>query len=230
MKKIDVIVLTNSVTEKIIRMTRRTIISMKDAEDDFQFNIILMESGADKRNEYADIVDSYVTPQESFNYNKYINLATPHFRDGEFVVISNNDVGYEKGWLTEIMKVHSERPDIHSFSPKDPALYLKYFDGHFLGHKETYWENYKVTEGLMGWCLAIKREAFDAISPFDELFDMYYQDNDYTEMIRSKGIKHALVRHSIVCHLETINITKLDEAKMKKMRVDEIKFNKKWKQ
>jgi len=49
MKKIDVIVLTNSVTEKIIRMTRRTIISMKDAEDDFQFNIILMESGADKR-------------------------------------------------------------------------------------------------------------------------------------------------------------------------------------
>lgn len=227
MKNIDVIVLANSVTEKLIRMTRRTIISMKDSEDDFNFNFILVESGADHSKDYQDIVDTYIRPNENFNYNRFINHTKNHLK-GDWVVISNNDVGYERGWLTEIMKVHEARPDILSFSPKDPALYMKYFDGHFLGHKETYWESYSVTEAVMGWCLVIRKDAFDKISPFDEIFDMYYQDNDYTEMLKLNAIKHALVRHSIVCHLETINIPKLNDYKMRKMVVDELKFNKKW--
>jgi GT2 family glycosyltransferase len=82
---------------------------------------------------------------------------------------------------------------------------------------------------MMGWCIVIKKTALDKIIPFDEQFDMYYQDNDYAKMIESKGIKHALVRHSIVTHLNTASIVKLDKAKMNKMQTDKIKFENKWK-
>ena len=82
----------------------------------------------------------------------------------------------------------------------------------------------------MGWCLVIKKESLDKIVPFDELFDMYYQDNDYAMLLQQNGIKHALVRNSIACHLETVNIPKMTEQKLKKMSIDELKFRKKWNQ
>lgn len=225
--EVDVIILGNSNTEKSIRMTRRTIITLHESESEHKFKVHLVESGSEVPEQYHGIVESYICPKENFNYNRFLNHAFPKV-SCDWVIISNNDVGYERDWFTEIMKIHEMRPDIHSFSPKDPALYMKYFDGHFLGSPDIYFESYIVSEAVMGWCLVVKRESLQKLLPFDELFDMYYQDNDYTENLKKHGIKHALVRHSIVCHYETVNIQRLDEAKMKKMRVDEIKFRKKW--
>jgi GT2 family glycosyltransferase len=62
------------------------------------------------------------------------------------------------------------------------------------------------------------------------MFDMYYQDNDYAERLKQAGIKHALVRDSIVCHMETLNVQQIGEAKAKKLKIDEIKFRTKWNQ
>jgi len=45
--------------------------------------------------------------------------------EAKWVLISNNDVRYERHWFSEILKVHEIRPDIQSFSPKEPALYAK---------------------------------------------------------------------------------------------------------
>jgi hypothetical protein len=72
-------------------------------------------------------------------------------------------------------------------------------------------------------------DAFKEICPFDELFDMYYQDNDYAETIKSKGIKHALVKNSIVSHYNTLNIRVLEVTAKPKMEEDEQKFRNKWK-
>lgn len=226
---VDVIILTKSGTEKSVRMTKRSILSMKDAEPDINFKVHLMESGVNMHREYSSITENYIQPAEKFNYNRFLNIALEKCKE-DWVVISNNDVGYEKGWFTEMMNIHKMRPDIHSFSPKDPVLYMKYFDWHFIQSPDLYFESYSVTEAVMGWCLTIKRESLNKILPFDEQFDMYYQDNDYVEMLKRHGIKHALVRNSIVCHYQSINIQKLDEAKMKKMAEDEIKFKKKWNQ
>ncbi len=229
MTNVDVIILTKSNTEKAIRMTKRTILSLHASEKDYKFKVHLVESGMDVHRQYFGIVENYITPREEFNYNRFINHAIPHTTE-DWVIISNNDVGYERGWFSEIMKIHQERPDIHSFSPKDPMLYMKYYDWHFIESDSSYFESYSVTEAVMGWCLVIKKQSFDAITPLDELFDMYYQDNDYAMTIQSKGIKHALCRYSIACHLQTATITRLDEDKIKKMKADELKFRTKWNQ
>jgi hypothetical protein len=225
---VDVIILTNSNTEKAIRMTKRTMHTLHDSETEHKFNIHLVESGPDATNEYRGLTANYIKPNEPFNYNKFINHALDYLQ-GEWVVISNNDVGYEREWFSEMMKIHEKRPDLQSLSPRDPLFYMKYYDWHFIDSVDDYYESYLVSEAVMGWCVVIKRTALEKIVPFDETFDMYYQDNDYAKTIESKGIKHALVRYSLATHLNTATVVRLDKAKIQKMEADQIKFENKWK-
>jgi GT2 family glycosyltransferase len=104
-------------------------------------------------------------------------------------------------------------------------LYAEFFDGHFIGSNEDYYESYKVNEFLTGWCYVMKKRVFELIYPWDEQFDLYYQDNDYAEKIKMLGIKHALVRDSIVSHLgsKTVGV-----PSNRKFDEDELKFRKKW--
>jgi GT2 family glycosyltransferase len=227
MVDVDVVILTKSSSMESISMTKRAIITMQEAEMHYHFHFHLIESGLNMKHQYANLVDNYIVLNEEFNYNKFLNIGFQYVKH-EWVVISNNDVGYERGWFTELMKIHAVRPDIHSFSPKDPMLYSKYYDYHFIGSPSQYFESYIVSEAVMGWCLVIKKPSLDKITPFDEQFDMYYQDNDYAMTIQKFGIKHALVRNSIACHLGTLKIEFMDESKRLKMEDGNFKFYKKW--
>jgi GT2 family glycosyltransferase len=222
---IDVIILTDS---SDVALTQRTIDTLHDSESDFKFRVQLVDSGTQDLLRYKGY-HNYIHPENSFNYNKFLNIALTYCLT-EWVVISNDDVAYERWWFSEMMKVHNYREDIEAFSPKDPLLYARWFPNHFVGTDSKYHESYAVTEALQGWCTVINKCALDKILPFDELFDMYYQDNDYAERLKQAGIKHALVRHSIVCHMETLNVGQISEAKSRKLRIDEIKFRNKWNQ
>ena len=225
---VDVVILTNSRNHDSVKMTERTIRSLHDSEKNHTFRVHLVDSGTDQFDVYKEVVDTYIRPNEPFNYNRFINFALQYVKH-DWVLISNNDVGYERGWFTEMMTVHHIRPDIESFSPKDPMLYMICFDWHFLNTDGLYFENYGVSEAFMGWCIVIKKTALDKIVPFDEQFDMYYQDNDCVEMMKLKGIKHALVRHSIAVHLGTMRVIDVPSAeKIKKLQEDEHKFRTKW--
>lgn len=230
MKAIDVIILTDSSKEQSLMRCKRTIRTLHDSELERSFYITVIDSApAHNRNAFLGDVLNYECTYGQFNYNANLNKAFKYVFS-QWVVISNDDVSYEKNWLTEIFKVHEQRPDIHSFSPKDPMLYALYYPMHFLGSYNTYLESYRVTEALQGWCLVIKKESLEKIAPLDEQFDMYYQDNDYAEMLKKHGIKHALCRHSIAVHLNTANISNpISPEKASKMAYDEKKFREKWK-
>jgi hypothetical protein len=220
---IDVICLTKTSNEDLYQMTLRTLGMLHDSEKDYTFKVYLVESG--KLYDYSNLVTNYITPNIPFNYNKFINICYPYVTS-DWVLVINNDLRFERGWFNKIVEVHNKRADIEAFSPKCPILYAEFFNGHFIGTNEEYHENYKITEFLTGWCLVIKRRVFDLLYPWDEQFDMYYQDNDYAKRLELLGIKHALVRDSIVSHLgsKTAN-RKFDEIKFKQ---DELKFRTKW--
>lgn len=228
-KQVDVIMLASTSDEKKLVQTKRTIFTMRESEPTFYFNVILIDTveTTNKHQFLSGVADIYIHNRNPFNYNECLNLGIKYCKH-DWVIISNNDVSYEKNWLTEIMDVHKERPDITSFSPKDPYLYMNVYDWHFIGSNDQYFQSYKVTEAVMGWCLVIKRESLDKILPFDEQFDMYYQDNDYAKMIETKGIKHALVRNSIACHYGSDKLFSMSNEEYYKMKQDEIKFKNKW--
>lgn len=222
---VDVIILTDS---SDVYMTQRTINTIIHSEIDYIFNIQLVDSGENNPNKYKGF-HNYIHPESAFNYNKFLNLAFNYCKS-TWVVISNDDISYERGWFTEMMKVHEERPDIESFSPKDPLYFMKYYSGHFMSGDKNYYEGHRVSEAIMGWCIVIKRDALEMIFPFDEQFDMYYQDNDYAERIKQFDIKHALVINSIASHLNTLSVDnrRTDEAYINKFKSDELKFRTKW--
>jgi hypothetical protein len=219
---VDVICLTRTSNEDLYKTTLRTLGMLHDSEKEYKFKVHLVESG--KHHDYSKLVTNYIEPKEPFNYNKFINICYPYVTS-DWILIINNDVRFEREWFSEIAKVHSTRPDIESFSPKCPVLYAELFDGHFIGSNEDYHESYKVNEFLTGWCYIIKKRVFELVYPWDEQFDLYYQDNDYAEKIKMLGIKHALVRDSIVSHLgsKTLGI-----PSKRKFEEDELKFRKKW--
>jgi len=216
---IDAIILTDSRDPK---MTQRTIHSVKMAGD---VSVILVC----KREDYIiyEGVDTYVVIKEAFNYNRFVNKALEHVKN-DWVLISNDDVNYHPDWFKAMMNVHEEHPEIESFSPRDTVLHKIWFP-HLFPNMETFQEGYKVTELLQGWCIVIKRTALKKIMPLDEQFDMYYQDNDFAECLKQKGIKHALVKNAKADHQQTHTIgLPYSEEKIKKSAEDEKKFRTKW--
>lgn len=220
---VDVVILTDN-TDQV--MTYETIRSLHDSEVDHQFNVIVVSSN-EMRGYSNAAVNMFI--DYKFNYNMFLNYGVAKCK-AEWVLISNDDVKYERRWFSNILKVYEQRPDIQSFSPKDPMLYLKYFNSHFAGHQDDYYESYIVSEAFMGWSFVMRKEALDKIRPFDETFDMYYQDNDIVETMKLHGIKHALVRDSIASHLNTLYIDRpMSMEKLMKLPIDHKKFKDKWK-
>lgn len=216
---VDVIILTDSRDPVTTQLTIDTLYNSIAG-----VNIIVMESGDDY---FYYNVNAYIKYSEKFNYNQSINIAMSMCL-GDWVIISNDDVRYHPSWFDEIMDVHDERPDIESFSPRDTVLHKIWFS-HLFPNMETYHEGYKVTELLQGWCIVIKRSALKKIMPLDEQFDMYYQDNDFAECLKQKGIKHALVKNAKADHQQTHTIgLPYSEEKIKKSAEDEHKFRTKW--
>lgn len=228
---IDVICLTNTYNESIHKMTIRTIKKLRTSEKNTNFNIILIESNKENTFEYAD-VDIFLKPDEPFNYNKYLNIANEYLKS-DWVLVTNNDVVYEKNWFSEILKVHSIDQTIESFSPKELIFYSTFFTDHFgteMNDEIAYWTNYKVSEGLLGWSLIMKRRVWDIVYPWDEQFDFYYQDNDYAKIIEANGVKHALVRDSLALHLGNIPLLNqtFDKNRNSKMEEGYKKYLNKW--
>ena len=227
MYKIDVICLTDTYDNSMYEVTNRVIKSVRISEKNVKFNIILLESNKETNFTYKN-VDVYIRPEEEFNYNKYLNIANEYLTS-DWVLITNNDVIYQREWFSKILEIYNKRPDIESFSPKEVLFYSTIYGDHF-DSEDDYFESYRVTESVMGWSLVMRKRVWDEIYPWDENFDFYYQDNDYAKTIESKGIKHAVVRDSLTLHIGNINFFKsnVDEDRDKKMEEDYYKFIKKW--
>ena len=95
MKQIDIIMLTNTANNDIYRMTLDAVISLKKSSKEDLFNIILVESNKDTTYEFP--VDLYLKPEQSFNYNVYLNEAIKHCVC-DYSAVSNNDVNFHEGW------------------------------------------------------------------------------------------------------------------------------------
>lgn len=231
MINVDVICLTNTNSGESFDLTRRTIDSILNSEKKVNFNIILIDSYANTKFNYKN-VKYHLKPTKDFNYNLFLNVANEYIKS-EWVLVTNNDVRYEKNWLSEIIKVHNIDPTIESFSPKEMIYYSTIYGDHFGSDNDKemdYWVNYKVSEGLLGWSLLMTKRVWDLVYPWDEDFDFYYQDNDYAKILESNNIKHALVRDSLTLHIGNLSFFKKEPnpVRDKKMEEGYQKYLKKW--
>ena len=224
---VDVIILSNCKDEQYYTANNNCLNSLLHSEKDILFNIIVIESNPD----FYEIALSYrlpnvtvVIPEQPFNLNRYLNIGLTLTKE-PWIVFTNNDVIFHKGWLSEMFKVRELNPSIQSFCPFDhtsPYLSNQEFSN------QPYHTGYRVPIEFVGWCFVAERSLFDKTGRFDETFDLYFQDNDFASTLEKHSIVHAMVPASNVERIGGYTTKTKDASQTVKYALDKEKFSRKW--
>lgn len=180
----DIIFLSNAKTEAHRNMTQMAVDSCWLGTE-LPVNIIVLEQS----NSWPPYENCYTKKMPSiFNFNEFANVGA-RMGSAENIVIANNDLVFENGWLEELIK--ADWPICSSKCPDEKR-------------QKTILEN-EVGElngkHFSGWCFLIKRSLFDKIGGFDEDFHYLCADDSLIEQVKKEGIKPMLVPSSIVRHI-----------------------------
>jgi len=154
---------------------------------------------------------------ENFNFSKMNNFAVSK-SSGEYLLFLNDDVEVlEPNWLDEMLGICQQK-DVGAVGAKlvtrvnkiqhagmvflKNGFYFHPFDGELYNSTEQFNIINIVREcsSVTGACFLVKRKTFDAVSGFDEQFDVFYGDSDLCFKIREFGLKiiynpNAILRH-----------------------------------
>lgn len=189
-----------------------------------EYEIILIESHSNKRYTYDSV--KIITPVEEFNFHKFLNIGIEQ-ANGDYYILSNNDVVFDIEWLAELIAVSKENPRLKSFSPYDKGS-NKLSKQLIMGN--NYIEGYEIQKHLTGWCIITHKTIFNKLKKLDETFNFYYADFDYALSLQKINIKHALVTKAKVKHLEkpSNKTIKPIDLKFIDKRIPKYVINEKW--
>ena len=243
-EEVDVVILSYTKDENYYNITKKAIDSLNESESNFKFNIHLVETNPNLLSEFPQGYGSanIIIPNVPFNYNKFLNIGLEKCKT-DFIVMSNNDVVFNKDWFTNITSKMVECNAV-SGSPYNDKLFVQ--PQNRIGRNgmrnrmmmrrmrnkrnliPDVWEGYEVSKQVQGHCIVSKKSVLDNIK-FDDRFEFFYQDNDYAKQLELFGFKHILVKKSVVEHIgkashQLLNGTNTElESRMK------IVFEEKWK-
>lgn len=206
MQVIDIILLSNAQNERLRKMTEDCLSSLLVSEpaDKIRFNILVFESSKTKTYNYPYCQTLF--PKVPFGYNKYMNMGLKKTQS-PFVCLCNNDLIFQQGWASSILKAFDNFPNLKSASPfcrfNHPERNIPAYNGLRFG--------YGVRDEVSGWCILFKREILQTTGYLDERLKFWYSDNDYAKTLEKHGIQHALVTDSFVDHLESQTLSTCDQ-------------------
>lgn len=195
-------------------MVKECIRSLRAAELDIKFNVILVESSAIAEDVGQDITIMYDRP--TFCYNAALNMGIAKSVN-EWVILANNDLIFHHGFFDWVLSIFCQYPAIRSFSP---------WNAHGNWHPSVYPADvpniipgYRICYEITGWCLMTRREVLNTID-LSERVDFWYSDNIYADELKKNGFIHALLKHSRVDHItsQTVDFRNYDSE------IDRVKY------
>jgi GT2 family glycosyltransferase len=161
---------------------------------------------------------------EPFNYAKAINLGSSQ-AEGKYLLFLNNDIEViNENWLTELVQ-WAMLPDIGAVGsmllyPNNTIQHAGVvFDSnrlisHVFCHQP---QNTNVVHGSVGWyrnyvgvtgaCQMIRKEVFDTVGRYDELFTLTFSDIDICLRLMKLGYRIVYNPFSIINHCESATRT-----------------------
>ena len=203
------------------------------------FRLILIDNGSRKeaQNYLASLLKrtnleiKIIRNETNLGFVKAVNQGLRESK-APYICVMNNDTIVTDGWLTELIdlagsdsRIGLVNPSSNNLGQKPPfgniakyAKTLKKFKGEFIE-----------MGAALGFCLLIKRDIFEKIGFFDEIYGVgNFDDTDYSRRVESLGFvcvraKAAYVYHSIS---KSFNLkkAKFDEIFGKNKEI----FNKRW--
>ena len=185
---IDVILISNAHDDERRHLTEGAICTAR--LDDLVERIIVVEQQPGV--EYAGATTvNYDFP---FNYHKCMNLGINH-TSAPYLALCNNDLEFSYNWAKNII---DNMGDCLSASPYSPNVHDQWWKD-----TEEDQEGYAVRSKIAGWCIVIHRSVLKRIGKLHEGVRFWFSDCLYAKQIEKAGIKHKLIKSSIVTHLES---------------------------
>lgn len=224
---VDVVMLAFTGSSEIFEMNAKAISSLRSSEPEIHFNVFLLESNVqfEAMGWHYDTETQVVYPGEKFNFNRFNNIGLS-LGDAAWVVFTNNDVVFHEGWFTAMMDVWRAHHEIQCFCPVDRASSFTPPGTFALG--EAYRIGHLVRVTFTGWCFVVHRAVFGETGPFDERFDYYFADDDFTMQLRKYDILNAAVPGAHVTHLAHVTSRKNELDISEKFKADQKAFHEKW--
>lgn len=181
---VDVIVLSNAKTHGLRRMTQQTINTCRSGANGLPVRVFVLEGRRGIKYQGAKVLPSV----EPFHYNKAANLGA-RAGDAPWIMIANNDLQFENGWLHELLA--AGWPIVSPHNPGDPRQ----------ANLEANETGDVTGRHLSGWCFMIKRDMWEDIGGFDEQVRFWCSDDVVVQQCLKLGTHPMVVPTARVRHL-----------------------------
>lgn len=219
-KEVDVVIISYAKNNELYNTTVDGILTIQKSEKTIKFNIFVVESEKGRNyNHYPNVKTIYT--DNPFNYNDYLNIGIK-LGSAPYVILANNDLTYEQGFASEIIRCMDKDKELLSASPFCPQVHSV----QIMSNECIY--GHTIREHICGWCIFVKRELFDIIGEINTDVSFWYSDNVFAEQLLFHKVKHALVTNSIVNHhgenLGVSGSTILDDEQKKEMMMGQFHY------
>lgn len=163
-----------------------------------------------------------VFPQEkNLGFAKAVNLGIKKAK-GDYLLIANNDVVFDKNYLICLLKFLQENPavgivggKVYYKNPKDKIAFagarFNFYTGLLRPSKSP--NKTCETDWVTGCNMLVKREVLAKIGSFDEKFFFYFEDLDLCLRAKRAGYKIIFYPKAILWHGEGESINREDWQK-----------------
>ena len=171
------------------------------------------------------------------------NVGIRHAPPDHDVLLLNNDIVItQAGWLDEIQRVAYSAQDIgivgcRMILPDGRLLHagaympLINFWGQQIGSLEKDVNQYNAdrdVQSVVGACMYIKRAVFDAIGPLNEAFVSYFEDTDFCLRAAETGFRTVCAGNMTLIHHENVT-TRVNKVSFSKLfKTSQKTFRKRW--
>lgn len=235
------------VTHNNLVVTRLAVESILASSHDVPYELVVVDNGS------TDETPSYLSVLASRNPNIRLigNAVNVGFAPavnqglsiarGDVLVTINNDVIVTPGWLGRLID-HLREPDVGAVGPvtnrcgnhaEIATSYRTYgemlaFDAERAG---THVGQSTDLSMLTMFCTAFRRDAFEAVGPLDERFEVgMFEDDDYARRIAAAGMRLVCAEDVFVHHFGEASFSRLyaDGARSQIFESNRQRFEDKW--
>lgn len=205
------------VTHNQLAYTRGCLESVRFRTDE-PFELIVIDNGStDGTVEYLQTQPdvTLIVNGENRGFPAAVNqgLAVAH---GRQVLLLNNDALVTTGWLTRMLNVRDVDEHIGLIGPVSNRVSgeqqiavdyddLSQLDGFAWEWGTGHAGQIIATDRLVGFCLLLTRQLWEAIGPFDERFGIgNFEDDDYCRRAKEAGFRCAIAVDAFVHHFGSV--------------------------
>ncbi|MGE0529158.1 MAG: glycosyltransferase, partial [Bdellovibrionales bacterium] len=177
---------------------------------------------------------------ENLGFGRACNQGLQAAR-GEFLVLLNNDTVLTEHWLEDLLhwvlldwpRVGMVGP-LTSYASGPQQIPIPYSTAEGLQefartNRQTNAGKALEVERLIGFCLALRRDVFEAIGPLDERFGLgFFEDDDWCVRVRNAGYKLVLAENVFIHHHGSRTIRTLFTNPFQQLRENLQIFQNKW--